>query len=137
MIFKFSENYKLSILILLISMYIFYSFYLYSFLPSESLLKRNESYKGKMLWQKFNCSSCHQIYGLGGYLGPDLTNVYSIKGAVHIKAFLNTGNKVMPNFNLSSSEINMLLFFFQEIDKTGKSDPKTFYKQPNGTISQD
>ena len=32
---------------------------------------------GKLVWQKHNCQSCHQLYGLGGYLGPDLTNVIS------------------------------------------------------------
>ena len=40
---------------------------------SETILSTN----GKLIWQKYNCQSCHQIYSLGGYLGPDLTNVYS------------------------------------------------------------
>ena len=33
--------------------------------------------EGRLVWQKYNCHTCHQLYGLGGYLGPDLTNVYS------------------------------------------------------------
>ena len=59
-----------------------------------------------MVWQKYNCQSCHQLYGLGGYLGPDLTNVYSAKGKgeLFIKAFLHAGTKQMPSFDLSKEE---------------------------------
>ena len=30
--------------------------------------------RGRALWHRRNCQSCHQIYGFGGFLGPDLTN---------------------------------------------------------------
>ena len=30
--------------------------------------------RGQELWLRHNCQSCHQIYGYGGFLGPDLTN---------------------------------------------------------------
>ena len=33
---------------------------------------------GQQLYQESNCTACHQIYGLGGYMGPDLTNVVSM-----------------------------------------------------------
>ncbi len=39
-----------------------------------------DSRKGKLLFQEYNCISCHQLYGLGGYMGPDLTNVISAIG---------------------------------------------------------
>ncbi len=42
----------------------------------------------------------------------------------------------MPNFNLSDSEINALLAFFEYIDKTGSSDPKSFELNVDGTITQ-
>ena len=39
-----------------------------------------EAITGKVLYQKYNCTACHQIYGLGGFLGPDLTIVVSQQG---------------------------------------------------------
>src|SRR5688572_32352116 len=66
---------------------------------------------GKLLWQQHNCSSCHQLYGLGGYLGSDLTNVISTKGKGknYAAAIMKTGTQVMPNFRLNDMEIEALL----------------------------
>ncbi len=102
----------------------------------ESIPANKLSIEGKNIWQEKNCASCHQLYGLGGHLGPDLTNVASKRHKEYIKSFLKTGTKVMPNFNLSDSEINALLAFFEYIDKTGSSDPKSFELNVDGTITQ-
>ncbi len=86
--------------------------------------------EGQALWQQNNCWSCHQIYGLGGYLGPDLTNVYSNpgKGANYIKAFLNSGVKAMPKFNFSDHQKDALVAYLQQVDSTG------YYPITNGDI---
>ena len=44
-------------------------------------------------WQNKNCQSCHQLYGLGGYMGPDLTNVASdsTKGHAYMKTVIKYG----------------------------------------------
>jgi len=80
-----------------------------------------EASRGQQLWQSNNCWSCHQVYGLGGYLGPDLTNVYSAqyKGENYIKAFLNSGLKQMPKFNFSEDEKDALVAYLKFIDSTG------------------
>jgi nitric oxide reductase subunit C len=75
---------------------------------------------GKQIWQEKNCQSCHQLYGLGGYVGPDLTNV-AAKGAEHIRAFIRRGTARMPDFHLSAQEMNELTAFLQWVDKTGTS----------------
>ncbi|MBD81512.1 MAG: nitric-oxide reductase [Crocinitomicaceae bacterium] len=77
--------------------------------------------KGQILWQKNNCTACHQLYGLGGYLGPDLTNIHSSpkKGPAYIKAFLNSGVKMMPNFNFTEEEKDQLIAFLEAVDRTG------------------
>ena len=97
-----------------------------------------EAKKGKLLFQKYNCTACHQLYGLGGYMGPDLTNVISAegKGELYAKAFLMSGTQRMPNFNLDESEINSLVEYLKYVDKTGISPVKKFEINSDGTITQ-
>lgn len=82
--------------------------------------------EGKMLWQKHNCTACHQFYGLGGYLGPDLTNIISAegKGAPYTKAMIMTGIKQMPKYNLSEDELNALIEFLTYVDQSGNFPEK-------------
>jgi nitric oxide reductase subunit C len=77
--------------------------------------------EGEILWQNNNCVSCHQFYGLGGYLGPDLTNVIShkSKGPKYVRAFINSGVKSMPKFEFSEEEKENIVQFLTYVDKTG------------------
>lgn len=127
---------KVVILSILLIAFLSYSFYLYTTLPVKYNPKNTEADAGKLVWQKYNCNACHQVYGLGGYLGPDLTNVYSRRGAAFIQAFVKTGTNVMPVFHLSDKETNALLSFLKNMDASGKADPKTFTLNYNGTIEQ-
>ena len=121
---------------LLLVSFLGYSGYLYSHLPvADNQLDKNAE-KGKAIWQQYNCSACHQVYGLGGYLGPDLTNVYSKRGTAYIQAFIANGTNIMPNNHLSESDIKELTNYLKSIDASGKSDPKTFIIQKNGFIHQ-
>ncbi len=132
----FSDKYKLAIMLLLLGGFLYYSYNLYTSLPVEKPVINAEGAKGKLLWQQYNCNSCHQVYGLGGYLGPDLTNVYSKKGTGYITAFLKNGTATMPNFHLNQEKINSLLAYLKDVDASGKSDPRTFTIQKDGTITQ-
>jgi nitric oxide reductase subunit C len=91
---------------------------------------------GKLVWQKYNCQSCHQLYGLGGYLGPDLTNCIAQegKGELYVKAMIEVGTKQMPAFKLSDQEVTSLMAFLYSINKTGNSDPKSYTIFNNGMI---
>jgi len=77
--------------------------------------------EGRLLYQKYNCTSCHQFYGMGGYLGPDLTNVMSTpgKGGPYVRALLKVGTDIMPNFELDESEIDALVAYLDYVDRTG------------------
>jgi len=79
-----------------------------------------EAVKGKLVFQKYNCTACHQIYGLGGYLGPDLTMTMSQPGKNEnfVKAILKSGTKRMPDHHLSEQEINSLIEFMKYVDAT-------------------
>lgn len=119
-----------------VSLFLIYSGYLYTNLPRGEKSLDTMADKGKMTWQKYNCGSCHQVYGLGGYLGPDLTNTYSKKGEEYIKAFLKGGTPVMPNFHLDEASISSLVAYLKNMDATGKSDPRTYTINNDGTIEQ-
>ncbi len=97
-----------------------------------------ESKAGKLLFQEYNCISCHQIYGLGGYMGPDLTNVISErgKGELYAKSFIQSGTQRMPNFHLSENDVNALTSYLKYVDKTGFSPVKNFEIKFDGTIMQ-
>lgn len=131
-----SDKNKIIVATLLLAFFLIYSFYLYSSLPVKNYSVTAETDKGKSVWQQYNCNACHQVYGLGGYLGTDLTNIYSLKGTGYIKAFLQSGTDVMPNFHLNEKEINALLAYLKNIDASGKSDPRTFILNYDGTIKQ-
>lgn len=127
---------KLIIFIALAVCFLTYSYVLYTSDVREAVPASAAAQKGKLIWQQKNCQACHQIYGLGGHLGPDLTNVYSNRTEAYIRAFLKVGTPVMPDFQLSKNEMDDLVEFFKYINLTGISDPKSFKKHPDGTISQ-
>ncbi|NDK55790.1 c-type cytochrome [Pontibacter fetidus] len=103
---------------------------------TTSLPTRELALQGKHIWQKQNCGACHQFYGLGGYIGPDVTNVISAKGKgeTYVRAILTHGTATMPNFNLTLKDIDALVAFLQEADKTGKSERHHFMADTYGQI---
>ncbi len=109
----------ISVLIILCGIY---NIFIYTSNDSETPVKlTTEAMLGQQLWQENNCWSCHQVYGLGGYLGPDLTNIFSTpnKGPYYIKAFLNSGIKSMPKFNFTEDEKEAIVTYLRHIDSTG------------------
>lgn len=135
-----ADRFRLWVLIVLGVVFLIYSLELYILPPTqegvEAEVSDNLAAKGKILWQQKNCTSCHQIYGLGGHLGPDLTNVSSQRSPEYIEAFLMSGTNVMPNFHLTKEEIEALKSFLKSVDKSGKADPRTFKQNLDGTINQ-
>ena len=131
---------SLSLFLLLSLSFLAYSTHLYT--ADGSKLAGDIDYvrasEGRLVWQKYNCQSCHQLYGLGGYLGPDLTNVYGdkSKGEILIRTLVTVGTGQMPGFKMSENELSDLLIFLKSVDASGKADPKSFESQSNGMISE-
>ncbi len=89
-------------------------------LPFNCSEKKDQVVHGRLLYQEGNCTSCHQLYGLGGYLGPELTTVMSQqgKGELYVRAVLEHGLGRMPKYGFSAEEIDALVAFFVYVDST-------------------
>lgn len=131
-----NDSKKLPLFLVLLGLFISYSFFLYYKQPVEVKSLAEEVEAGRSTWQEYNCNACHQIYGQGGFLGPDLTNCYTKRGENYINAFLMGGTAVMPNFNLSEKQRAELMAYLRAVDQSGSADPKTFKIYANGTIEQ-
>lgn len=110
------------VLVTMVVVFIFYNYIVYTSESENPIPPVSEqAMKGEKLWQKSNCTACHQLYGLGGYLGPDLTNVISKpgKGPTYVKAFLNSGIKVMPQYHFLEEEKDAIVAFLTHVDQTG------------------
>jgi len=78
-------------------------------------------FEGMATWQAQNCVACHQLFGLGGYLGPDLTNVISDAGDARVRTFVKYGSGRMPAHPMSAEELDGLVAFLAWVDATGTS----------------
>lgn len=92
--------------------------------------------EGQRIWQANNCSACHQLYGLGGYLGPDLTNVCSApgKGPAYVRAMVTGGMKSMPLFEFTEAQKDALTAFLEDVDRTGTFPNRTAVTHADGWV---
>ncbi|HEY6063298.1 MAG TPA: cytochrome c [Chitinophagaceae bacterium] len=115
---------KIVAFISLFAAYLVYSIIVYTKGTEKNIIvSAQEQIKiknGSDLFQRYNCTSCHQLYGLGGYLGPELTTAYSDpgRGELYMKAFLKAGGPRMPNFHFKDDDVNALISFLKYVDTT-------------------
>lgn len=125
-----------AVFFVLTAAYLIFSGFLYAGagFNEKSPASPDDFVQGKKLWQKYNCQSCHQIYGLGGYLGPDLTNVYSRAGGNRdvLAGMIRSGNRWMQAYRLSDEEMKYLTEFFRALDASGNADPRSMKKTGMG-----
>jgi nitric oxide reductase subunit C len=92
---------------------------------------------GAEVFQSYNCVACHQFYGLGGYMGPDLTNVISRRGDGYARAFIAAGTASMPNLGLAPAEIDAVLAYLAFVDRTGTYPPENYVVRWYGSVEQE
>jgi len=73
--------------------------------------------KGRQIFHKEACQVCHQLYGQGGFLGPDLTNAASRVDQARLVSLLTVGSGQMPAFHLDEDQISDVRAFLEEIDR--------------------
>lgn len=76
---------------------------------------------GKKVWQRYNCVSCHTLFGNGGYVGEDLTHITAkMERSKLVEYFVNPPvmrpNKYKRHPNLSKSEANSLIEYLKFVD---------------------
>lgn len=119
--------------------FVFYSGYVYTkgteaaHLPPMNDIERY----GAEVFQQYNCVACHQFYGLGGYMGPDLTNVISNRGEAVSRAFIMAGTATMPNLGLTTEEVDAVVAYLGFVDKTGTYPPENFDVRWYGAVEQE
>jgi len=72
---------------------------------------------GRDLWHRHACQTCHQFYGQGGFLGPDLTNAASRVDSTRLASLLKVGSGQMPAIGLTDAEIVSLSAFLSAMDR--------------------
>ena len=93
-------------------------------------------HRGQDLWRANNCTACHQIYGLGGYMGPDLTNIVidPEKGPEYAAMFIEEGTDRMPNYGLNSDQVADLVAYLEYAGAAGSYNHKKGKLNWYGTV---
>ena len=105
---------------------------------AEHLAPMNDNERaGVQVFQDYNCVACHQFYGLGGYMGPDLTNVISNRGEAYARAFITAGTATMPNLGLAEDEIDAVVAYLAFVDRTGTYPAENYEVQWYGFVAQE
>lgn len=73
--------------------------------------------RGRKIFHEQACQVCHQLWGQGGFLGPDLTNAASRVDSVRLRSLLTVGSGQMPALGLSDARIADVAAFLREIDR--------------------
>jgi mono/diheme cytochrome c family protein len=83
--------------------------------------------------RELGCEDCHQIGGIGGTDGPDLTTIGSKHPVVYLRESIanpkaNDTNSVMPDFNLPAADIQAIVVAL--LSQTDDHYPLELYPQP-------
>ena len=113
-------------LAVMVGVYCLVSWVAWSDFPRESTAPPLDELErdGLAVWRERNCQSCHQLYGFGGFLGPDLTNrVTDETGDDELAWILVTGSAKMPALDLSEEDQEAVLAFLRAMNRSGRSQP--------------
>ena len=76
-----------------------------------------DAVEGRKLFHDGSCQVCHQLWGQGGFLGPDLTNAASRVDQTRLVSLLTVGSGQMPAFEYDKTQIAHMRAFLEEIDR--------------------
>ncbi len=118
-----SEAAKQGMMIVLVTCFVIQSCLVY-FDASAAPVLSSAALQGRRIWHENNCQSCHQFYGFGGFLGPDLTNVTERLTPGRLDDLLTVGSAQMPAFDMSPQEIEAINVFLTGMNETGRGQAR-------------
>lgn len=97
-----------------------------------------EAIRGRTYFNEFNCTACHQFYGLGGHLGPDLTNVTIAegKGSAYAKGIILHGTASMPAPGVDLEKADAIVAYLEAMAASGPYPIRSFDPTWIGTYKQ-
>jgi nitric oxide reductase subunit C len=111
----FHASAKKVMLVVLVTTFVIQTGLVYS--DDADLSLSDDAVEGRRLFHEGSCQVCHQLWGQGGFLGPDLTNAASRIDETRLVSLLTVGSGQMPAFGYSAQQIDYLQAFLEEIDR--------------------
>ncbi len=112
---KFEPSSKQLLLTVLVAFFAVQTALVYS--DDADIVLSNDAVEGRKLFHAGSCQVCHQLWGQGGFLGPDLTNAASRVDETRLVSLLTVGSGQMPVFDFDRREIGYIRAFLEEIDR--------------------
>jgi len=129
----FGAGAKQALLVFLVSCFGLQTFLVYLD-PSDARALSAKATHGRRLWLRHNCQSCRQLYGFGGFPGPDLTNRHADLAPERLEQVLTHGSELMPAYGLLPEEIEAIRAFLAAMDATGRGQAR-LVKDGGGAVA--
>ncbi|AFM00184.1 MULTISPECIES: cytochrome c [Desulfitobacterium] len=80
-----------------------------------------EAVAGKEVWQRYNCVSCHTLFGNGGYVGGDLTHITAERTPDYLMTLFNNPPVLPPHqkethTSLTEKETLAMIAYFEYLN---------------------
>ena len=111
----FEPSSKKALLAVLVASFAFQTGLVYS--DDVDIRLSEDAVEGRKLFHDGSCQVCHQLWGQGGFLGPDLTNAASRVDETRLASLMTVGSGQMPAFGYSAEQIGYVRAFLEEIDR--------------------
>lgn len=111
----FEPSSKKVLLSVLVACFVIQTGLVYS--DDVDIVLSEDAVRGRKLFHDGSCQVCHQLWGQGGFLGPDLTNAASRVDETRLVSLLTVGSGQMPAFHWDERQIADMRAFLTEIDR--------------------
>jgi len=95
----------------------------------------DKAIEGRRLFHDEACQVCHQLWGQGGFLGPDLTNSASRVSSTRLASLLTVGSGQMPALRFGEAQIAAMRAFLEELDDSDIGRGELRLGDPNAGTS--